>query len=82
MKIFRINKIEEFFNTFPRATTILNQAEKQFSDNLETIVKKINVPPQNDFSGKRTVISVTLGCIVFSGDHELYYYDIREQTDE
>lgn len=82
MKLFRISNVKEFFDTFPKATTILNQAEHEFSTKMETVVKNISVPSQINFSGKIVHISVRLQNIVFVGEHELYYYDISEQTDK
>jgi hypothetical protein len=76
MKLFRINNVKEFFDSFPKATTILNQAEREFSNNVEVTMKKINVAPQINFSGEIVPILITLRRIEFSGDHELYYYEI------
>ena len=56
MKLFRINKIEEFFNSFPRANDIYAQAEKAFNNRLETGVKKLELPPQMNFD--RVVVPV------------------------
>jgi len=80
MKLFRINKVEEFFNTFPKATTILNHAEKEFSNNMDVTLKKITVPPQMNFSGKIVPILINLQSIVYVGEHELFYYDIHEEV--
>ncbi len=80
MKLFRINKVEDFFNSFPKATTILNQAEKEFTNNLDVTLKKITVPSQMNFSGELVPISVNLHNILFVGEHELYYYNICEET--
>jgi hypothetical protein len=78
MKIFRINKVEEFFGTFPKAISILNQAEDEFEKRFEGTIKKIHVPPQKDFAGKSIHIMFELKSIVFVDDHELYVYDFVE----
>jgi hypothetical protein len=76
MKLFRINKIEDFFNSFVRANDILAAADKKFADYQETSVKTISVPQQMTFEGQFVNVVFTLQSIVFVGGHELYYYDV------
>lgn len=76
MKLFRINKVEEFFNSYPKAIGILNEAAKQFSENPDIPPKKITVLNCLNFQTESFNLTFNLQCIVFSGAYELYYYDV------
>jgi hypothetical protein len=78
MKLFRINRIEEFFNIYPKALDILGKAEKSFTNTTGEPVKKITIPMQINFEGVMVNLIFNLKCIVFEGDHELYYYDVLD----
>jgi hypothetical protein len=78
MKLFRINKVEEFFNVYPKALDILGKAEHSFNNSTGEPVKKITIPIQVNFEGVMVSLIFNLKCIVFAGEYELYYYDVLD----
>jgi hypothetical protein len=77
MKLFRINKVEEFFNSYLKANDILFEAEKRFINSNQP--HKIDLFPEKLFSGEMAAPVFVLQSIVFVDGHELYYYDIIEE---
>jgi len=78
MKLFRINRVEEFFKIYPKALDILAKAEKSFTNTAGEQVKKITIPMQINFTGEMVNLIFNLQCIVFVGEHELCYYDVLD----
>jgi hypothetical protein len=79
MKLFRINKVEEFFGSYPKASLILSQAEKEFEKTDSTLANKsFAVSPQVNFEGVLIHLMFELKNIAFVGEYELYCYDFVE----
>ena len=78
MKLFRVSKVEEFFNSYPNAVELFKSVNKQFENSIDSPPKRIPLNIQTKFDGKNVQIHASLSSIVFSDPYEIYYYDICE----
>ena len=79
MKLFRISKVEEFFNSYPNAVELFGKINKTFEEGIDNPSKGFFLGMQTRFGGEVVKVYARLNSIVFFGDYEIYNYEIDEQ---
>jgi len=78
MRLFRISKVEEFFNSYPNAVDLLRRGNEKFEKYVDDPPRAIEFGAQLMFAGMKEDVVLRLESIVFSGDYEVYYYRLVE----